>query len=296
MRRSLSCLAVLAAASSAAGQAAPPRAPGAAPAAATKHGDATDDLDDDDVAPPAKVAAPSKAEPDRGAKPKALPPPVVPRADEQEPRPVFGAGATEAERHLEIGPDFGIWSRPAKGETVEYAPGFAWGAHVRAELLPFLGLRAYFDNSTHAVDVPRGALGLDGTQIEQPDLQVFQLGARLEPTFMPAPTLRLWAGVGVAWARATAPAPSSTGAMQIRHADRSGVFLEYSGALGATWDFVPRWLAATLSVSGGLLTDPSGDLFDEAPVNDGAGGTAKMGGLPEFSASYVAQLGVGLIL
>jgi hypothetical protein len=26
--------------------------------------------------------------------------------------------------------------------------------------------------------------------------------------------------------------------------------LEYSAALGATWDAIPHWLAATLSVSG----------------------------------------------
>lgn len=295
MRRSLACLAVLAVAARAGAQAAPPRAPESAPPASAQRGAKADDLDDD-AERPASKAEPAKPASERTPKPQLLPPPADPRADEQEPRPVLRRGSEQAERHLEIGPDFGIWARPAKGDKVEYSPGFAWGGHVRAELLPFLGFRAYVSNSTHTVRVPRGALGLDGTQLNQPDLQVFQLGARLEPTFMPAPTVRLWAGLGAAWARATAPAPSSSGAMQVRYADRSGVFLEYSAALGATWDFVPRWLAATVSLSGGLVSDPSGDLFHEHSVSDGSGGTVKMGGFPEFSASYCAALGVGMIL
>ena len=289
MRRLLSCLAVLAAVSRATAQVPPPPAtPSNAPE--------SDDLEADDLPRKATTPEPSKV-PVQRSDLAPLPPPADPRMDEQEPRPVFGAASRdEGERHLEFGPDVGIWSRPAKGDQVSYAPGFAYGLHARVEVFSFLGVRAYFNNSTHAVEIPRGALGLGDTQIDQPDLAVFQLGARAEPTYMPMPTLRLWAGVGVAWARATAPEPSSTGANQIRYADRSGVVLEYSAALGATWDVVPRWLAATLSVSGGILSDPSGDLFHAQPVNDGAGGTARLQGFPAFESSLAAQLGVGMLL
>jgi hypothetical protein len=197
---------------------------------------------------------------------------------------------------VEVGPDVGFWSRPAEGEGVKYSPGLAYGAHARAELWSFLGFRVSFSQSTHAVEVPAGSLGLPGSVLDQPDLEVFQIGGRLEPTLMPLPTLRLWAGVGVAWARATAPQPSSSGALQIRYADRSGVMLEYSGALGATWDAVPRWLALTLSGSAGIVTDQSGDLFLEHVVSDGTGGTTRLQGLPEFAGSYAVHLGAGIVL
>lgn len=297
MRRSLLGLALFTVAPGALAQAPPPRAPDAPPAVSPKAAAGSDALDDDEAPQPKKASASVPfAEPRRDEE-KPLPPPGDPRMDEQEPRPFFAEPRSdERERHLEVGPDVGFRMRPAKGDGVSYGPGFDYGAHVRVELLSFLGFRAYFDNSTHAVDVPRGSLGLADTQIDQPDLEVFQLGARLEPTYMPLPTLRLWAGVGLAWARATAPQPSSTGATHVRYADRSGVWLEYSGALGATWDFVPRWAAATLSLSGGLVTDQSGDLFHDHVVSDGAGGTIRMDGLPELEASFAAHLGVGMIL
>ena len=297
MLRSLLALAALAHAPAALAQAVPPRAPEVSPPAAPKAATDSDDLDDDGDAPP-KKPAPTKpeAEPSRREAPKNLPPPADPRADEQAPRPFLAKGSDEAERHVEVGPDVGLWSRPAKGDGVSYAPGFAWGIHARAELHRYLGFRAYLSNAKHAVDAPRGSLGLSDTQVDQPDLEVIQLGARAEPTLMPTPTLRLWAGLGIAWARATAPEPSSSGAVQIRSADRSGVLLEYSAALGATWDVVPRWLAATVSASGGLVADQTGDLFQDRAVGDGAGGTTTLGAMPELAGSYAVQLGLGMIL
>lgn len=302
MRPLALCLLLAFSAPSAFAQGAPPKGPTkpGEPAkipvdSATPSAD-SDSLDDEDDKAKPREKVELTPEPPKVVH-KTLPPPGDARADEQEPRPVFGEPMErDPDRHLELGPDVGLWARTAKGDDVSYAPGLGYGVHARAELWRFLGLRIYFNNATHAVDVPRGSLGLPDTQLDQPDLRVFQLGARAEPTFMPLPTLRVWCGVGIAWARATAPEPSSTGANQIRYADRSGVFLEYSAALGATWDFIPHWLAATLSVSGGLVGEQSGDLFHEQPVADGAGGTARMAGFPELASSFSAQLGVGMIL
>lgn len=273
-------------------QAAPPT--GAPPKAAAEK----DDLDDEGE-PPAKknpATLPVKEEPVQAPE-KLLPPPADPRLDEQEPRPLFAPpDAARSERHLEIGPDVGIWLRTADSDDVSYAPGLAYGAHARADLWPVLGFRVYFSNARHAVELARGALGLEDTAVDQPDLEVFQLGFRAEPTYMPTSTLRLWAGLGIAWAHVTAPRPTSTGAVQVQYADRTAVFLEYSAAAGATWDFVPDWLAATLSASGGILTSHSGDAFREHTVSDGAGGTVSMGGLPKVKTSFAAHLGVGMIL
>src|SRR4029078_10920365 len=108
------------------------------------------------------------------------------------------------------GPDVGIWSRPARGSGVKYSPGFVYGADARVEIFQFLGFRAYANQSRHAVDVGEGEL-VENTTVDQPALEVLQIGARLEPTYLLLPTLRLWAGLGVAWGRATAPEPDTHG-------------------------------------------------------------------------------------
>ena len=291
---------VLATAPVAFAQGAPP-AP--KPPAAT-HAQAPDDsdsaLDDDDDGTPKKTSAKAPAPPEPAPKDdeKLLPAPADPRLDEQTPTPFLRAAPrTWHDRHVELGPDVGIWSRPAKGDSVSYSPGLSWGLHARVEVFRFLGFRAYGNTTKHAVEVPRGALGLADTDVQQPDLEVFQLGARLEPTLMPLPTLRVWAGIGAGWGRATAKEPTTTGATNIDFHDRSGVYLEYSAALGATWDAIPSWLAASVSLSGGLVTDQSGDLFHEQQAsNANDGSLTRVGALPEFESSFSALVGVGIIL
>jgi hypothetical protein len=216
------------------------------------------------------------------------PPPPPPRVDEQLPRPYLERPKPIAGvRHIEIGPDAGIWSRPAKGDAASYSAAFAWGAHARIEILPVLGFAAYFNAARHSVTV-RDA------RIDQPPIEVMQIGARLEPTWPVLPTLRLWAGVGVAWGRVKAPSPSVTDVQDVP--DRTAVFLEYSGALGGTYDVLPHWLAISLSLSGGLVKNQSGDAFDESQVIDQTGFMSRLAGLPEFEGSYSALLGVGMIL
>lgn len=295
MRSVWLCVALLLVAPRALGQATPPAQPQKPAAKADDDSDSLDEPDDDAPAKKPAKDTPSAAAPRK--QPELPPPPPEPRADEQEPRPYLPTGGLSlSQRHVEIGPDAGVWFRPAKGDGVSYAPGFAYGAHARAELFRELGFRIYVSQARHAVDVPRGELGLADTDVNQPDLEVIQFGARVEPTWMPIDTLRLWAGLGVAWASATAPEPTSSGATEVHYSDRSGVFLEYSLALGASWDVVPRWFTATLWASGGLISDASGDLFHDHQVIDQNGQVAYIGGLPEMASSVSVGLGVGMIL
>jgi len=301
-------LALLAASGWARAQAAGPAAPSsdaAKPATDATGGDDSDEDSADDEAPPkpeTKKAAPAaksvSAEPTEPTRElKRLPPPPPPRSDEQEPRPYLHTfRPLTKDQHIEVGPDAGVWFRTAKGDGVEYAPGFAWGVHARAELWQYLDFAAYFNRAQHSVDVPRGSLGLADTDVEQPALDVLQIGARLEPTLRPIPPLRLWLGLGVAWGHITADAPTISGANAATYADRTGVYLEYAATLGATWDVIPSWLAISLSASGGLLTNQSGDLFHDHQVIGKDGTLARLAALPELESSYAALLGVGIEL
>lgn len=222
------------------------------------------------------------------------PAPAPPRPGDQEPGPYLPPAEDEGfERKLEVGPDVGVTLRPARGDSIDYSPGWSWGAHVRVELTTFLGFRAYFNNTSHGVEIPTGALGL-GAAVEQEDISVTVIGARLEPTWVVTPRLRLWLGAGVAWGRVFAEEPSTN--PPVSSFDRTGVLLEWTGSLGASFDAIPSWLAVTLLLNGGVASNQSGDVFDRTQVIDQAGQVAHLAGLPEFESTFSALLGVGLIL
>jgi hypothetical protein len=250
---------------------------------------------DNEAEEPDRDATPSEVpeEPPPDTQPPPAPPPA-PTAGEQQPGPYYAPEPPERARKLGIGPDFGITVRPAEGNETSYSPGFTWGAHLRIELASFLGLRAYFNNTRHAVDVPTGAIGpTSDTEVDQDDLAVTVLGARLEPTWVVTPELRLWVGAGIAWGRVVADEPSTRPA--VASSDRS-VLLELTGSLGASYDLIPHWLCLSLLVSGGVPTNQSGDVFDRQQVINQAGLIEYLGGLPEFESTFSVLAGFGLIL
>lgn len=268
---------------------APPPPPNAGKAAEEPSEDDSDDADEESDEPATSTKS-SNTPKDEAESEKPLPPPPPPRATDQFPPPYDKKpDPIRNVRHVEIGPDFGVWSRSAKDDSASYGAAFAYGAHARVEILPVLGFSIYASNAHHEVTVEDSA-------VDQPALQVFQMGARLEPTWPVLPTLRLWLGLGVAWGRAAADAPTVDGIQDSSMADRSGVFLEYSAALGGTYDVIPNWLALSLSVSGGVMANQSGDLFDDTQAIDNTGQMSRLSGLPEMESGFSALLGVGMIL
>jgi hypothetical protein len=265
------------------------------PPARPDAGEANDEAEDE---PGAKAAAAPSEVPEEPLADPEPPPPLLPppSAGEQQPGPyVASPEPAGRQRKLEIGPDFGVTLRPAAGDAISYSPGLSWGAHLRIELVSFLGLRAYFNNTRHAVDVPAGALGpTDDTEIDQDALAVTIIGARLEPTWVVTPELRLWVGAGIAWGRVVAKEPSAKPA--IAGADRRAVLLELTGSLGASYDLIPSWLCVSLLLNGGIPTNQSGDMFDRQQVIDQAGTIDYLRGLPEFESTFSALVGLGLIL
>ena len=223
------------------------------------------------------------------------PPLPPPRSDEQEPRPVFHANEPDKPRRLVlVGPDLGLTLRNADGSGASYSPGLSWGAHVRAELLPFLGFRAWFTQTQHSVDVSGADLGLPGHDVDQDPLTIAIIGARLEPTWTVTPRLRLWLGLGVGWNRVNAPIATITPEVVV--AKRKGVFLEWSAALGGSYEVVKDWLAVSLMLSGGFTSNQSGNVFDSVQGIDQTGSKVTVGGYPEIESTASALLGVDVIL
>ena len=227
------------------------------------------------------------------------PPPAPPRADEQNPRPYLKLPEPEKpSRQVELGAHVGMEYLPARGSALSYGPGFAWGGHARIEIAPWMGFRISFTQSSQPVSVPDGALGLQsGTRIDQPDLSVLLLRARIEPTWVVSPRLRLWAGIGAGWGRVSAPALTTSGTQaDLNAAQRKGVMLEFSGGLGGSFDVIPNWLAASLMVSGGFLTNQTGEVFTSSQAFTADGHRTQLAGLPHFSSSLSALFGVSVLL
>lgn len=254
---------------------------------------AQDDDDDAPAAAPEKPKAKSDADdlPDVAADEAPLPPPGPPRAGEQEPGTYFAPPVQPGTRRASIGPDLFVTHRGSSGEG-SYGAGPGYGAHLRAELTSFLGLRAHFSRVTHDVELPEGALGLPGTRYDQPAVTVTTLGGRLEPTLWLLPTLYVWAGAGVSWGRLVAPIPSTSGALDLTTAERTGVLLEWTGAIGGSVDVIAQRLAITAWVSGGIISNRSGVAFATAQAIDQNGQTVTVDALPEPDSVLSGVVGV----
>jgi hypothetical protein len=227
---------------------------------------------------------------------------VATHASAESPDPKPYVAPPERDRRLEmldLGPVVGVSSRPSTRETIRYQAGFTYGAQARVEVLRWLGVRALFTSSHHAVHVDPGAL-LPGAEADQPGLSVLQFGARVEPTWPVTPRLRLWFGVGAAWDRIWADKPALTG-LPVQAANRTGTASEWSAALGGTYDAIPRWLTVSLGVSAAVVTAHSGTMFGRLQAVDESitrprNPLVLIASLPEFDRSYSALLSAGLLL
>jgi len=123
------------------------------------------------------------------------------------------------------------------------------------------------------------------------------LGAAAEPTWGVTPRLRLLAGLGLGWGTGVAaPPPYHPGGYY--SARRTATFLDLSGALGGTVDVIPSWVTVSLLLGASLTVEQSGALYRpvQAIPQDPANRIDHYQGLPEFSGSLSALLGVGVVL
>ncbi len=262
---------------------------------------ADEDEDEDDTA-----GAPAAAKKDDD--PSDLPvgdedvetaPPLPPaRATDQQPAPHDPRGNNEPDkpsRALALGVDLVLRALPTESDGVSYLAGLGYGAHARAELNSFLALRVYFTRAVLEVTTEEGALELPGTRVDQPAISLTTVAARLEPTWSATERVRLFLGPGVAWSRLVAPIPTTTGATTLFAAERSGVFVEWSVALGLIVDILPNRLAATVLGHGAILSNVSGSVFDSQTAIDQTGARRGIGGLPTPESTLGASFGLSAI-
>lgn len=230
----------------------------------------------------------------------------------------------ERVRRVTLGVDLGMQALPARAGSADYAAGLAWAASARVELAPWMGLRFVARQSSHAVTLTRPRMvATDGrsapgdTELRQDPLEAWALAARLEPTWVMTPRLRLWAGVGAGWLRVEAPAAEgtlgggcapreiagTTTSCEIVTSARSGLGTELGATLGSSVDLVPQWLTLSLSTSLAAVVDQSGTLFGPPPGHAGESPQAFADGslyfpgyYPRFGSSATLLLGLGLVL
>lgn len=214
-----------------------------------------------------------------------------PKAGEQFPAPVESAPVVPARRWLSIGLDLSALVRPSGQDDIRYLPGVFWGGHARAELTSFLGVRVYFSRGEHSVSLDPGSL--TPVTASQGNVTVSSIGSRIEPTLQIEDRARLFLGLGVAWSRLVAPEPETE--PRWRSFERSGVFLEWTAAVGALFDVIEDRAGVVLSVHGGTTSNASGNAFDTTQAIDHNGLRARVGGLPISETTFGVTAGVEAI-
>src|SRR5690606_21478740 len=140
-----------------------------------------------------------------------------------------------AHRWASMGGFVGWVSRPSKSQEIRYRPGLAYGGYIRPEVFEWLGFRAFYREERIPVALEPGAFEVEGETLDfgfsQPDLEIVNLGGRLEPTWVIHPRLRLRGVVGWSWLHMIAPAPTADG-FEIKKTTRTAVQTEITLGVG----------------------------------------------------------------
>ncbi|MGK4001814.1 hypothetical protein WMF31_04250 [Sorangium sp. So ce1036] len=213
-------------------------------------------------------------------------------------------------RHIEIGGDVALVSRPVATETdgqptrVRYEPAIGLGVHARWQIVKYLRFSAFFLHATHELALMPGALGLPGTitgdprDDEAPTVRTLALGARLAPTLALGDRARAWLSVGIGYDRLDVDRmhvhEPGKGTFTVR--ERGASFLEVPLGLGVSFDLIRDWLTIELESSGAFLLGRGGNATRLGQALDSQGHRRAVGALPRPQASIVHTLGLSLVL
>lgn len=189
-------------------------------------------------------------------------------------------------------------SRPSQSDSIKYRPGIAWGGYVRAELVSWLGLRLFYREERVPVQVESGAFDFgDDTyedDFEQPDLEILNLGARLEPTLVVHPRLRVRGIVGWSWLWFQAPFPKSED-FELKRTFRSAVQMDISVGAGLSFDIIKNWIDISLDSAYSVPAGRTGTAYEPAQiVRDG--GIHHIAPMPKLQNSLDCLISLGVIL
>ena len=108
--------------------------------------------------------------------------------------------------------------------------------------------------------------------------------------------LGLQAHFDLAWNRFRAAAPDTSGATEIRSAERAGVGLNYKFGLGVVAEPILNWLELSAAGSIGTYTGQTGSAYEVLQGFDQNGYIVHLAPLPRFDHSLELVFTVALIL
>jgi hypothetical protein len=201
-------------------------------------------------------------------------------------------------RWMSVGGFVGWVHRPSQTSAIRYRPGIAWGGYVRPEIASWMGLRLFYREERLPVEVERGAFDYgDDTyddDFEQRDLEVLNLGARLEPTLVLHPRARLRGIFGWSWLWFQAPYPRSD-TFELKRTYRSAVQMDFSFGAGFSLDIIKNWVDLSLDAAYSVPAGQTGSAYDPAQiVRDGR--IQHIRALPRLQNSVDVLISLGVIL
>jgi len=197
------------------------------------------------------------------------------------------------ERHVVLMPVVGVWSHSFTDRRYTSKVGPVWGMDVLIDPVRWLNVRGGVLRGNQPLAITPGALSSD-ISVYQPTLEVLRMHLRLEPTYHFSESLSLYAGLGMGWARMTAPAPTTQSSL--RSVQRNSVYLGYEGALGVQFEPIVDWMMIDWSLAGSYLANQSGTAYGEAQAFTADGHRTELSALSKFGMSYRMSLGIGIIL
>lgn len=204
----------------------------------------------------------------------------------------------EPHRWASAGGFVGWVHRRGQSDSISYQPGIAWGGYLRPEITPWLGLRLFYREERIPVQVEKGAFdyGDDAydDDFEQPDMEMLNLGARLEPTWVVHPRVRLRGAVGWSWLWYRVPFPKSDD-FELKKTFRSAVQMDFSFGAGMSFDIVKNWIDISLDSSYGVPAGRTGTAYEDAQiVRDGD--IHHIAPMPKLQSSLDVLISLGVIL
>lgn len=188
--------------------------------------------------------------------------------------------------------------RTSQSDSISYRPGIAWGGYLRPELTPWLGLRLFYREERIPVQVDKGAFDYgDDTyddDFEQQDMEMLNLGARLEPTWVVHPRLRLRGVAGWSWLWFRVPFPRSED-FELKRTFRSAVQMDFSFGAGLSFDIVENWIDISLDTSYSVPGGRTGTAYKNAQIiRDGE--IHHIAPMPKLESSLDVLISLGVIL
>jgi hypothetical protein len=214
------------------------------------------------------------------------------KANQRDPQQV------EPHRWASAGAFIGWVSHNSASDAIKYRPGMAWGGYLRPEFFSWLGLRLFYREERIPVQVERGAYDYgDDTyddDFEQPNIELLNLGARLEPTLVLHPRFRVRGIAGWSWSWFRAPFPKSDD-FELEKTFRSAVQMDVSFGAGLSLDIVENWIDISLDSAYSIPAGQTGSAYEPAQiVRDG--GIHHIAPMPKLQNSLDFLISLGVIL